>query len=187
VGVVLLITSLVVALTIYTRVGDRRQVLMTSRDVLAGEQLTADDVRVVAVASDDAFRAVPVDERATVVGKYAKVRMLSGTLLAAESLQDRPLVDPSKALVTVLVPAGSTPVGLREGSRLLLTVVASQGAPVMVEGFATSLPTATGSGASTMSLSVEVPVAAASSLGTASRVAVSVLDPSAALPAGTIS
>jgi hypothetical protein len=185
----LLITSIVVALTIYTRVGDRRQVLMTTRDVLAGEQLTANDVRVVAIASDDAFRAVPAGERVTVVGKYAKVRMLSGTLLAAESLQDRPLVDPTKALVTVLVPAGSTPVGLREGSRLLLTVVPAQsgsGDPVTVEGFATTLPTATANGASTMSLSVEVPVVAASAVGTASKVAISVLDPSAVLPEGTI-
>ena len=40
-GVLLVVASVVVALTIYTRIGDRHEVLAVTRTVLAGEQLSA--------------------------------------------------------------------------------------------------------------------------------------------------
>ena len=48
--------------------------------------------------------------------------MVEGSLLVVDSVQARPLVDPSKVLMSVPVPLSGVPTGLREGSRLVLIV-----------------------------------------------------------------
>ena len=121
-GVLLVVVSVVVALMIYTRIGDRHEVLAVTRTVLAGEQLTEADLRVVSISADDSFPSVPATARDSIVGQYAKVRMVEGSLVVADSVQARPLVDPSKVLMSVAVPLSGVPTGLREGSRLVLVV-----------------------------------------------------------------
>src|SRR3954452_11065834 len=121
-GLLLVLVAVVAVLAIYTRIGDRQEVLAVTRTVLAGEQLTDADLRVVAISSDDSIPLVPSSARASMVGQYAKVRMVEGSLLVAESVQARPLVDPSKVLMSVEVPVSGVPTGLREGSRLVLIV-----------------------------------------------------------------
>src|ERR1700712_3386764 len=88
-------------------------VLAVTRPVLAGERLTDADLRVVSISSDDSIPSVPASARSAMVGQYAKVRMAEGSLLVAESVQARPLVDPSKVLMSVAVPLTGVPTGLR--------------------------------------------------------------------------
>ena len=193
----LIAASVAVAVTVYARLGDRHDVLALQRTVLAGEQVTDADLRVVSLSSDDAFTAVPASQRTLVVGEYARVRMVAGSLLVAEGLQSKPLVDPSKVLMSVAVPATGIPSGLREGSRVVLIVTprASGSTPersALVEASVAAVPSdlgqTVGAGASSVSevvaLSVEVPPDRVELIGSASAVAIGVLDPSAAFPTG---
>lgn len=185
-AVLLLVGSVVAALTVYVRIGDRHDVLMLTRDVLAGAQLQPGDIATVAISADDGLRVVAAASAPVVVGQYAKVRMLAGSLLAADSLQPGPLVDPGKAVMSVPVPASATPSGLREGSRLLLTVTPPSpgAAPVLVEAFAVA-PARFDGGATAGSVVVQVPLGAVVLVATG-KVVVAVIDPTAVLPAGVV-
>lgn len=193
-GVLLVVVSVVVALTIYTRVGDRHEVLAVTRTVLAGEQLTAADLRVVSISSDDSLPSVPSSAMDSMVGQYARVRMVQGSLLVVDSVQSRPLVDPSKVLMSVPVALSGVPTGLREGSRLVLIVTpkaaGASAQPVLVEASVAAVPRNLGelvgggdSNQSTVALSVEVAPESAAVVGSADKVAVAVLPPDAAFPA----
>jgi hypothetical protein len=193
----LVVTSVAIAVTVYSRIGDRHEVLAVTRTVLAGEQLTDADLREVSISSDGSFASMPASSRGLIVGQYAKVRLVSGSLLVTDSVQSRPLVDPQRVLMSVAVPLTGVPAGLREGSRLVLIVTPSaesNGSSTLVEATVAAVPSNLGelvggsssSGASsTVALSVEVPPAAATLVGSAKSLAVGVLDRQAAFPAAT--
>src|SRR4051794_2949918 len=192
-GLLVVLAAVVAALAIYTRIGDRHEVLAVTRTVLAGEQLTDADLRVVSISSDDSIPSVPASARTVMVGQYAKVRMAEGSLLVADSIQARPLVDPSKVLMSVAVPLSGVPTGLREGSRLVL-IVTPRGAgnttqTELVEAVAVAVPAdlgarinGSGSAQSAVALSVEVAPEAAAMVGAADSVAVAVLAPDGVMP-----
>jgi hypothetical protein len=194
-----IVASVAFFLTLLTRTGDRHEVLALTRTVLAGEQVTASDLREVAIASDSSFASVPSSNRDLIVGQYAKVRLMNGSLLVTDSVQARPLVDPDQVLMSVPVPLTGVPAGLREGSRLVLIVtpaseLSESSAPSLVEATVAAVPSnlgelvggSTSSGATTVvALSVEVPPGSASLVGSAKAVAVGVLDPQAPFPAGS--
>jgi hypothetical protein len=193
-GLLLVVAAVVAALTLYTRIGDRHQVLAVNRTVLAGEQLVDSDFRVVSISADDSFASVPATTRASLVGQYAKVRMVAGSLVVADSVQARLLVDPSKVLMSVAVPLSGVPTGLREGSRLVLIVTPKSASgtapPRLVEATVAAVPRNLGelvsgqsSSTSMVALSVEVPPKSAATVGSAGEVAVGVLNPRAAFPA----
>lgn len=192
-GLLLVLAAVVAALVIYTRIGDRHEVLAVTRTVLAGEQLADGDLRTVSISSDDSIPWIPADARSAMVGQYAKVRMIEGSLLVAESVQARPLVDPSKVLMSVEVPVTRVPLGLREGSRLMLIVTpkgtGNDATPVLVEANVVAVPAdlgarinGTGSGQSSVALSVEVAPESAKTVGSAESVAVAVVAPEGAMP-----
>jgi hypothetical protein len=194
VGTLIVVASVIAALALYARVGDRTEVLAVSRDVLAGEQLTAADLEVVAFSSDDAIPTVPATQRAAVAGQYARVRLVAGSLLSFDSVQPRPIVDPDRVLMSVVVPAGLVPVGLREQSRVVLVVTppASGGerpAPVLVEAIIAAVPRnlgdvigTTDAGQGMVALAVEVPPGFVGVIGEADAVSVGVLDGAAPFP-----
>src|SRR3954464_6828144 len=80
-GLLLVAVCVVAVLVIYTRVGNRTDVLALNRTVLAGEQLGDTDLRVVSISADESFASVPAASRASLVGQYAKVRLVEGSLL----------------------------------------------------------------------------------------------------------
>jgi len=196
-AVLVMVASVAFSLTLWYRTGDRHEVLALTRTVLAGEQVTESDLREISIASDSSFASVPSSSRDLIVGQYAKVRLMSGSLLVTDSVQARPLVHPERVLMSVPVPLTGVPAGLREGSRLVLIVtpasdVVESSAPSLVEATVAAVPSnlgelvggSTSSGATTMvALSVEVPPEAASLVGSAKAVAVGVLDPQAPFPA----
>jgi len=195
-GALLVVGSVVAALAVFTRVGDRREVLAVNRPVLAGEQLVDADLKVVSISSDEGFPSLPATDRELVVGQYARVRLAADGLLVSDSIQPEPLVDSERVLMSVPVPLSGVPVGLREGSRVALIVTAdstggSPPAPVLVEANVAAVPTNLGelvggngeSGTAAVALSVEVPPGDAALVGSAAEVAVAVLDPSAPFPA----
>ena len=76
---------------VYSSLDDRESVLQVVRDVPAGEQVTPEDVRAIEVDADDTLRAVGADRVSTIVGQFAKVRLVAGSLVVAEALQSTPL------------------------------------------------------------------------------------------------
>lgn len=193
VGALLVVAAVVAALAIYTSIGDKNEVLAVTRDVLAGEQITSTDLRVVSISSDDGIPTIDAARREEIVGQYAKVRLAAGALLVTDSVQPRPLVDPERVLMSVEVPAGQVPVGLREQSRLVLVVIPDRAAggltsPVLVEATVAAVPrnlsevVSGGDGRAMVALSVEVPSRFVAVVGSAGSVSVGVLDPEAAFP-----
>jgi len=195
-GALLVVASVAVALTIFSRVGDRREVLAVTRTVLAGEQLRDADLKVVSISSDESFPAVPAGDRELLLGQYAKVRMVQDSLLVSDSVQPEPLVDPDKVLMSIAVPVSGVPSGLREGSRLVLIVTPTSSgtglaAPLLVEATVAAVPNNLGAivsgsedepAGSMVALSIEVPPGSAALVGSAEKVAVGVLAPDATFP-----
>ena len=107
---------------VYSSVDDRQLVLQAVRDVPAGAAVTQSDLGVVSVDVADSVRTIPSDEMTTTIGRYAKVRLVAGSLVVHEALQDRPLVSPGAGITAVQVPEGALPVGLRERSRVQLVI-----------------------------------------------------------------
>src|SRR3954447_20632337 len=116
-GALLVVASMVASLTVYSRIGDRHEVLALARTVLAGDRLADGDFKVVSISSDDSLTTVPASARPSLVGQYAKVRMLAGSLVVGDSVQPGPLVDPTKVLMS---PQGHRPLATQPRAWRLL-------------------------------------------------------------------
>jgi len=194
VGALIVVAAVIAALAIYTRVGNRTDVLAVTRPILAGEQIIDADLQVVSISSDDSFPSIPAANRAIVVGQYAKVRLAAGSLLVNDSIQPEQLVNPDRVLMSVVVPVGLIPVGLREQSRLSLVVTPQLSGgddprPVLVEATVAAVPRnlaeivgTDDSGRSMVALSIEIDPQWVSLVGSASAVSVGVLNPLAPFP-----
>ena len=194
VGALIVVAAVIAALAIYTRVGNRTEVLAVTRPILAGEQIIDADLQVVSISSDDSFPSIPASNRAIVVGQYAKVRLAAGSLLVNDSIQPEQLVNPDRVLMSVVVPVGLIPVGLREQSRLTLVVTPQLSGgddprPVLVEATVAAVPRnlaeivgTDDSGRSMVALSIEIEPQWVSLVGSASAVSVGVLNPAAPFP-----
>jgi hypothetical protein len=149
------------------------------RDVPAGEQITPDVLRTVDVHADSTVNLVPGSRLDSLVGSYAKVRLVSGSLVTAEATQAEPLVAPGSAVVAIQVPEGTLPVGLRERVPVVLVVPRGPGAtePVTIDGQVVGLPTPTDSALGVESLSVEVARGDAATVAAADDVRVVLVEP----------
>ena len=170
--------GVLINLAIYRGIDDKSPVLQLNRDVPAGQQITADDFRTVEIGSDGVFRSVSSGDLNVVVGSYAKVRLIAGTLLAREALQAGPLVAAGASVVAVTVPVGEVPIGLRERSRVSVVMVASDRTSTSVDGLVVGLPSQAGSSGQ-VSVSIELAAKDASSVAAAEKVRLVLLDPGA--------
>ena len=177
-GSLVVAIGVLINLAIYRSVDDKSPVLQLNRDVPAGQQISADDFRTVEIGADGAFRSVPSSDLNAVVGSYAKVRLIAGTLLAREALQAGPLVAPGASVVAVTVPAGEVPIGLRERSRVSVVIVASDRTSTSVNGTVVGLPSQAGSSGQ-VSVSIELAAGDAGAVAAAEKVRLVLLDPEA--------
>ena len=177
-GALIVAIGVLINLAIYRSVDDKSPVLQLNRDVPAGQQISADDFRTVEIGADGAFRSVPSSDLNAVVGSYAKVRLIAGTLLAREALQAGPLVAPGASVVAVTVPAGEVPIGLRERSRVSVVIVASDRTSTSVNGTVVGLPSQAGSSGQ-VSVSIELAAGDAGAVAAAEKVRLVLLDPGA--------
>jgi SAF domain-containing protein len=161
-GVALVAVAIGGNVLVYGSLNQRQSVLQVVRDVPAGQQVTAADVRPIEVDADDTLRSVRADRLPTIVGQFAKVRLVSGSLVVTQALQSTPLVGAGAAVVAIQVPEGALPIGLRERSQVQLVVRgdgdgSAAGVPTNVNGRVVGLPTAPTTATGTLWLSVEVP------------------------------
>lgn len=194
-ALLLVVASVVAALTVFTRIGDRSEVLVATRTVLAGQQVTEADFRVVSISTDDELATIPASQRQQLVGQYARVRIEAGAVVAGAALQPDRLVSEGRVLMSVLVPAGEVPIGLREQSRVVLVVTGDNAIePVLVEATIAAIPRdllailsdTAGVRSASVPLSVEVSPEAVTLVGSADDVSIGVLDPSASFPGDVV-
>jgi hypothetical protein len=173
-------------LLVFSTADRRVAVLQVVRDLPAGTQLTAADVRPIELSSDPSLAVVPAANIASVVGQYTKVRVVTGGLLATGLLQAGELVSPGSAVVAVTIPSGELPVGLRERSHVEVVIPSTGGdvPSLPVVGWVVGLPAAPDSVTGQMSVSIELAAADAITVATADTVRVVLLDPGLD-PAGT--
>jgi SAF domain len=177
-GALVALLGVLVNFAIYRGLNEKAAVLELARDVPAGTEVSAADFRSVRIGSDGSFRSVPAAAVSSVVGSFAKVRLVAGTLLAREALQPRPLVAPGAAVLAVTIPGGELPSGLRERSTVRLVVAGRDGTTGAAQGIVVGLPTPVAGGATNeVSLSVELPAADADNVASAEHVRVVLLAP----------
>jgi SAF domain len=178
VGTLLALIAVGVVLLVFATADKRVPVLQVVHDVTAGAQLTADDLRSIEVSADPSLAVVKASDINQVIGRYAKVRIVSGGLLAAELLQASALVGPDSAVVAVTVAGGELPSGLRERSRVQVVMPgpAPAAAAAAIVGRIVGLPAAD-SVTGQRSVSLEVSVADAAVVASAAKVRLVLLDP----------
>ncbi|MEL6893842.1 MAG: hypothetical protein AAFP84_19780, partial [Actinomycetota bacterium] len=122
----------------------------------------------------------PGDQLESLLGSYAKVRIVSGSIVVSQALQGEPLVEAGRAVVAVVVPPGELPVGLRERVPVRLVVPGrTDDDPARVFDARTiGLPTDIDSALGQRSVSVEVSVDDAAAVAAADRVRIVLLEPS---------
>ena len=179
IGTLLSLTAVGIVLLVFSTADRRVAVLQVVRDLPAGSQIGADDVRSIELSVDPSLAVVKTVDLAGVIGEFTKVRIVGGGLLAPGLLQAKPLVAAGSAVVAVTIPSGELPAGLRERSQVQIVIPAVgddiQVAPVV--GRVVGLPAAPDSVTGEMSVSFEVAVADAVTVASATRVRVVLLDP----------
>jgi hypothetical protein len=104
--------------------------LAVFKPVPLGAKITADDLQVVRITSAAGLNPIPAGEQRLVVGKYAKVQLVAGTLLTADELTDVASPANGQALIGLQLKAGQRPSRqLRAGDKVTLIETADTSAP----------------------------------------------------------
>ncbi|MCX4673649.1 SAF domain-containing protein [Streptomyces sp. NBC_01381] len=127
-GVLTILVGVLGALYAVNVAGDRVNVLALTRNVAAGEKITAQDLTVSSFAEDPALSPVPASERATVIGQRAAVDLRANSMLTRSQLRAGGALGDDKQLVGVEVKRGQAPrEGLLAGDAVLAVVLPAQG------------------------------------------------------------
>jgi hypothetical protein len=179
VGTLLSLVAIGVVLFVFSTTDKRIAVLQVVHDIPAGTQLSAADLRPIELTNDPSLAVIKYTDLSSVVGLYAKVRIVPGGLLALGLLQTAPLVAAGAAVVAVSIPSGELPAGLRERSQVQVVIPATgdKAPPEPVLGRVVGLPVTPDSATGQMSVSLEVAAADAVVVASAERVRVVLLDP----------
>jgi hypothetical protein len=186
IGTLLSMVAVGAVLLVFSTADRRVAVLQAVRDLPAGTQVAAADVRSIELSTDPSLAVVPAAQIVSVVGQYTKVRILAGGLLASGLLQPGDLVAPGSAVVAVTIPSGELPSGLRERSQIEVVIPATgdEVQPLPVIGRVVGLPASPDSVTGQMSVSIELAAADALTVAGAEKVRIVLLAPGLD-PAGT--
>jgi hypothetical protein len=94
------------------------------RPVPLGAQITADDVQIVSITKAAGLNPIPGDELNQVIGKYARVELVAGTLLTPQDLTNQAPPGPGQALIGLNLKVGQRPVReLHAGDHVVLVAL----------------------------------------------------------------
>lgn len=158
---------------VYASLDDRTEVLQVVTDLRAGDVVTPESLRIVAVDVDATVPVVAADDLALVVGRHARVHIASGSLLSSVLLQPTPLLAPDSAVVAIEIRPTRVPDGLRERS-LIELIVADE---LRTTARVVTRPRTVDGISGVVSMSVEVAVADAATVASGDDVRVIVLEP----------
>ena len=181
-GIALLAAAVVINLAVYRRLDERVPVLQLTRDVPAGAQITAADLREVEASTSSDVNVVAASELSDVVGETAIVRLISGSLLVHQVLSPRQLVAAGASVVALTFPTGELPAGLRERSQVLLVLISSAGGTSTtstVSARVMTLPAPVTGQTDRLGLSFELAATDAANVASAEKVRVILVDPGA--------
>jgi hypothetical protein len=101
------------------------------QQVPVGEQITAADLQVVSIVPVHGLTPIPSSQMSRVVGQYAKVALVPGTLVTNAQLTPTNAVGPNQALVGLKLAATQRPGrALRPGDKVMLVAVPDQNGAV---------------------------------------------------------
>lgn len=104
--------------------------LAVFKPVPVGAKVTADDLQVVRITSAAGLNPIPADQEHLVLGKYARVELIAGSLLTADELTDSASPGSGQALVGLqLKPSQRPSRDLRAGDQLTLIETPDPSAP----------------------------------------------------------
>lgn len=156
---------------VYSTLDDSTEVVQFTTNVAAGDLITAADVRVVDVDADmDTTNLVPAEQLGSIVDRYARTFIPSGSLASTYLVRSTPLVSPGSAIVAISPVGDRLPSGLVERSRVWLVIDAGP-TPTTIEGRVVADDRDRGE------LSVEVAEVDAPAVAAADDVHVVLLDP----------
>jgi hypothetical protein len=142
VAVALMAVFALAAVALYGYVSRTQPYLALSRDVPVGAQLTAADLMTVHLNPASGLKPVPTGRTSAVVGQYASVALLSGTLLTEASLVDKPFPAAGEQVVGLSLKPGQMPsTPLRPGSQVLLVATGDEPSAAQGDQPATAAPT----------------------------------------------
>jgi hypothetical protein len=169
-------------IAVYSALNSSEPAVQVVRDVAAGDAITSDMLRTVDVNVDATVNVIEGADLRSLIGQYARVRLVSGSLVTRQALQAVPLVSVGNAVVAFEVDASELPVGVRERVPVRLVIPADRSnddqTPVSIDGRVVGFPAASDSGVGTMSVSVELDDADAAVAASADHVRVVLLVPS---------
>ena len=186
VGTLLSLVAVGVVLLVFSTADKRVAVLQAVHDLPAGVQVTEADFRSIELSTDPSLAVVKASDVASIIGRYTRVRIVSGGLLDTNLLQAAPLVSPGAAVIALTVPSGELPAGLRERSQVQIVIAATGDteAPTAIVGRVVGVPDKPDAVTGQLSVSLEVAAIDAAAVPSAAKVRVVLLDPGVD-PAGT--
>ena len=120
------------SIAFWTASSDTRTVLVSTRDLPAGEMLADGDLAVARVRVDDGIygAAVPAAERAGLIGKPLAEPVHAQQILARAQLSSRPAFGPNEMALTIAV-SPETAIGgrVRSGDAVQVLVTTNKGKP----------------------------------------------------------
>jgi hypothetical protein len=133
-GVLLIVGGAATAGLLALRSDERVPVLVASRDVAAGEMITAELLTTTSVASEGT-RLVPAAQEDELIGQYARVSISSGQLMDTAMLTPTAALQPGLVAVGASLASGRVPAsGLEPGDIVNLIAVSDGEGKVVAEG-----------------------------------------------------
>jgi hypothetical protein len=127
IGVLLMMVGALVAAYLYTGIGGRESVVMVTRDVPIGTQITASDVATTRVAADQGVALIPGRQLHQVVGRLAAVDLRKGALLTPSQVTTALSPRPGQQVVPVALKLSQLPArGLTPGDQVLVIATPGQ-------------------------------------------------------------
>lgn len=125
VGLLLVVACAAGVVVLSQGLSDRRPVLVLARPVVAGQVLTAVDVKQARVAADASVAVMDADRLPEVVGSTAAVDLRAGSLVTEAVLGPAEVPAAGESVVALGVKPGRYPPRLRSGASVRVVPVAS--------------------------------------------------------------
>jgi hypothetical protein len=130
IGVLLIVLAALGSATLFRAVGPSQEYLAVAQDVPVGAQVTSADLRIVRVNSSPGLSPVPISRVDDVVGAYAAVPLVAGTLLSMDQLTEQRVPGPGEQLVAIGLSRDRLPGrSLQAGNPVLLVATGNQTDP----------------------------------------------------------
>jgi hypothetical protein len=101
IGVLLIVLAALGSATLFRAIGPSQEYLAVAQDVPVGAQVTSGDLRIVRMNASPGLSPVPTSQVEDVVGSYARVPLVAGTLLSMDQLTEQRVPGPGEQLVAI--------------------------------------------------------------------------------------